>query len=71
VTEEGYVKLENYSLDGAEVEASADKYEAVWAEKARRHKGHLPEKVIADAGVCTGQRESPHIGEPHIVEVES
>lgn len=43
--EEGYVKLENYFLDGTKIEANANKYSWVWAKSTRRYKEALQEKV--------------------------
>jgi transposase len=45
LVEEGYVKLENYFLDGTKVEANANKYRWVWAKSTRRNKERLQEKV--------------------------
>ena len=43
--EEGYVKLENYFLDGTKMEANANKYSWVWAKSTRGYKQKLQEKV--------------------------
>src|SRR4030042_1542500 len=43
--EEGYVKLENYFLDGTKMEANANKYSWVWAKSTKRYKQKLQEKV--------------------------
>jgi len=43
--EEGYVKLENYFLDGTKMEANANKYSWVWGKSTRRYKQKLQEKV--------------------------
>jgi transposase len=43
--EEGYVKLENYFVDGTKLEANANKYQWVWAKNTRRYKQQLQEKV--------------------------
>lgn len=42
---EGYVKLENYFLDGTKLEANANKYSWVWAKSTRRYKQRLQEKI--------------------------
>jgi transposase len=42
---EGYVKLENYFLDGTKMEANANKYKAVWAKNTGRYKGKLEKKI--------------------------
>lgn len=43
--EQGYVKLENYFLDGTKLEANANKYSWVWAKSTKRYKHKLQEKV--------------------------
>lgn len=43
--EGGYVKLENYFLDGTKIEANANKYSWVWAKSTKRYKQKLQEKV--------------------------
>jgi transposase len=43
--EEGYVKLDNYFLDGTKMEANANKYSWVWAKNTKRYKQKLHEKV--------------------------
>ena len=41
----GYVKLENYFLDGTKIEANANKYRFVWAKNTARYKARLQEKI--------------------------
>jgi transposase len=43
--EEGYVKLENYFLDGTKMEANANQYSWVWGRSTRHYKQKLQEKV--------------------------
>jgi paraquat-inducible protein B len=43
--QEGYVKLEDYFLDGTKIEANAGRYTYVWAKSTKRHKDQLQEKV--------------------------
>jgi transposase len=43
--EGGYVKLENYFLDGTKMEANANKYSWVWGRSTRHYKQKLQEKV--------------------------
>jgi transposase len=43
--EEGYVKLDNYFLDGTKMEANANKYSWVWAKSTKRYQQKLQEKV--------------------------
>jgi transposase len=42
---EGYVKLEDYFVDGTKVEAQANRYTAVWAKNTERYEKQLAEKV--------------------------
>lgn len=43
--EGGYVKLENYFVDGTKIEANASKYSFVWAKNTRRYKERVHAKV--------------------------
>lgn len=43
--EGGYVKLENYFVDGTKLEANANKYSWVWAKSTQGYKQKLQEKV--------------------------
>ena len=43
--EEGYIKFENYFLDGTKIEANANKYSWVWGKSTKRYKDNLKEKV--------------------------
>lgn len=47
LVEGGYVKLENYFLDGTKVEANASKYSFVWAKNTQRYKAQVQAKVAA------------------------
>lgn len=42
---EGYVKLENYFLDGTKIEANANKYSFVWAKSTKKNKIKLQDKI--------------------------
>ncbi|HHW13372.1 MAG TPA: transposase, partial [Firmicutes bacterium] len=41
----GYVKLENYFLDGTKVEANANRYSFVWAKSIAHNKAKLQDKI--------------------------
>jgi len=41
---QGYIKLENYFLDGTKIEANANKYSWVWGKSTKRYKEQLKEK---------------------------
>ena len=43
--EEGYIKLEDYFVDGTKLEANANKYSFVWAKSTDRYEKQLAEKV--------------------------
>ena len=45
--EEGYVKLENYFVDGTKVEANANRHKVVWAKSRAKYEERLQEKVKA------------------------
>ena len=45
LVEAGYIKLENYFLDGTKIEANANKYSWVWGKSTRHYKQRLQEKV--------------------------
>lgn len=43
---EGYIKFENYFLDGTKIEANAGKYSWVWGKSTKRYKENLKKKVV-------------------------
>lgn len=43
--EEGYIKLEEYFVDGTKMEANANRYTFVWAKNIQRYEKQLKEKV--------------------------
>ena len=43
--ESGYIKLENYFMDGTKIEANANKYSFVWAKSVEKNKEKLRDKV--------------------------
>ena len=45
LVEGGYVKLENYFVDGTKVEANASKYSFVWGKNTKRYKEQVQAKV--------------------------
>jgi len=45
LVEEGYVKLENYFVDGSKVEANANRHKVVWAKSRAKYQVRLREKV--------------------------
>lgn len=47
LNEGGYLKLENYFVDGTKIEANANKYSFVWAKNTQRYKAQVQAKVGA------------------------
>ena len=45
LVEEGYVKLENYFVDGTKIEANANRHKVVWAKSRAKYEERLREKV--------------------------
>ena len=45
LVEEGYVKLENYFVDGSKVEANANRHKVVWEKSRAKYQKRLREKV--------------------------
>jgi hypothetical protein len=45
LVDEGYVKLENYFVDGTKIEANANRHKVVWAKSRAKYEGRLREKV--------------------------
>lgn len=45
LVEDGYVKLENYFVDGTKIEANANKYSFVWAKNTNRYKKNIEDQV--------------------------
>ena len=43
--EEGYIKLENYFLDGTTIEANANRYSYVWKKSTEKHKAKVQFKI--------------------------
>ena len=41
----GYVKLENYFLDGSKIEADANKHKVVWEKRRKRYEGNVKEQI--------------------------
>lgn len=45
LVEEGFVRLEDYFLDGTKIEANANKYSFVWKKSVERNKANLTQKI--------------------------
>ena len=44
LVETGYIRLENYFLDGTKIEANANKYSFIWKKSTKKYKKKLQEK---------------------------
>jgi transposase len=45
LTENKYIKLENYFIDGTKIQADANRYSYVWASNTKRYKNRTEEKI--------------------------
>lgn len=73
LVEGGYVKLENYFVDGTKLEANASKYSFVWAKNTKRYKEQVQAKVSellatieqinASEDAAYGEEDLPERGE--------
>src|SRR3990172_9238405 len=45
LVEEGYVKMENYFVDGTKVGADSNPHKVVWAKKTQRYKEKLQKQI--------------------------
>ncbi len=43
--EKGYVKAENYFVDGTKIEANANRYSYVWSKSTKKHKKRVQDKI--------------------------
>ncbi|MFD1678131.1 transposase [Alicyclobacillus fodiniaquatilis] len=74
LVEEGYVKLENYFVDGTKTEANANRYTFVWGKAVAKHKARLQEKVktlFASIEELERQEELEHSGHDLLEQGES
>jgi len=51
--QEGYIKFENYFMDGTKIEANAGKYSWVWGKNTARYKENLRKKVAEHLSVIS------------------
>jgi hypothetical protein len=47
LVEEGYIKMENYFVDGTKIGANANAHKVVWAKKTQHDKEKLQEQIKA------------------------
>lgn len=67
----GYIKLEDYFVDGTKMEANANRYRVVWAKNVKRYQQQLEEKVKAlfDEIERVNQEENRRYGERDLEEL--
>jgi transposase/ribosomal protein S20 len=69
--EEGYVKLENYFVDGTKIGADANMHKVVWAKKTAKYKTRLREKikVLLDEIERVNEKENEEYGDDDLEEM--
>jgi transposase len=69
--EEGYVKLENYFVDGTKIGADANLHKVVWAKKTAKYKVRLREKikVLLDEIEKVNEQENDAYGDEDLEEM--
>lgn len=45
LVQEGFIKFENYFLDGTKLESTANRYTFVWKKSVQKHKDHLQDNI--------------------------
>jgi len=68
---QGYIKLENYFLDGTKIEANANKYSWVWGKSTKRYKEKLQEKCkeLFEFAELKNKEENEEYGERNLEEL--
>lgn len=68
---QGYIKLENYFLDGTKIEANASKYSWVWGKSTKRYKEKLREKCkeLFEFAELSNNKENDEYGECNLEEL--
>ena len=71
LVEEGYVKLENYFVDGTKVGADANPHKVVWAKKTKRYKEKLQKQIeeLLDEIEQVNKCENEEYGEENLEEL--
>ncbi len=71
LVEEGYVKMENYFVDGTKVGANSNPHKVVWAKKTKRYKEKLQQQIEAllDEIEQVNERENEEYGEENLEEL--
>lgn len=71
LVEEGYVKMENYFVDGTKVGADSNPHKVVWAKKTQRYKEKLQKQIeeLLDEIDQVNERENKEYGEENLEEL--
>lgn len=71
LVEEGYVKMENYFVDGSKVGANANPHKVVWAKKTQKYKEKLQKQIqtLLDEIEQVNQHENEEYGEANLEEL--
>jgi transposase len=71
LVEEGYVKMENYFVDGTKVGANSNPHKVVWAKKTKRYKEKLQQQIEAllDEIERVNEEENEAYGEENLEEL--
>src|SRR3990172_8625005 len=69
--EQGYVKMENYFVDGTKVAANANPHKVVWARKARKYKQKVRQQIkgLLDEIECVNEKENEEYGDENLEEI--
>jgi transposase len=71
LVEEGYVKMENYFVDGTKVGANSNPHKVVWAKKTKRYKEKLQKQIesLLDEIERVNDEENEAYGEENLEEL--
>lgn len=71
LVEDGYVKLENYFVDGTKIEANANAHKVVWAKRTKNYKSKLSKKIesLLDEIDRINEEEDAEYGEKDLEEI--
>jgi transposase len=69
--EEGYIKMENYFVDGTKIGANANAHKVIWAKKTRHYKERLQEQIknLLDEIEQVSEKENQEYGEADLEEL--
>jgi len=73
LVEEGYVKMENYFIDGTKMEANSNPHKVVWAKKTRRYKENLQQQIedLLDEIERVNTAENDAYGDENLEELDA